>query len=159
MLNNEQSSIKQLTIMKTLVNTRNFPVFFDGLFSKEFNPNFVAHTQSGLPTQGTPAVNIIENETGFRLEVAAPGLQKEDFKLKLDNNILTVLANIETQATETTDKYTLKEFGFASFNRSFTLPNTIDSEQINANYNNGILKIDLPKKEDAKKHPRAIKVV
>ncbi len=136
--------------MKTLVNTRNFPVFFDGLFSKDFNPNFMAH---GL---AVPAVNIIENELGFRLEVAAPGLQKDDFKLNLENNLLTVSAKTETK--ETTEKYTRQEFGFGSFSRSFTLPNSIDGEQINATYNDGILKVELPKKEEAKKYPRAIEV-
>ncbi len=138
--------------MKTLVNTRNFPVFFDGLFAKDFNPNFVAHTLA------VPAVNIIENELGFRLEVAAPGLQKDDFKLNLENNLLTVSAKTETKTEETLEKYTRQEFSFGSFSRSFKLPNSIDSEQINAAYNDGILKVELPKKEEAKKYPRAIEV-
>jgi HSP20 family protein len=146
---------KQLTTMKTLVNTRNFPVFFDGLFGKElddiFTPTFAGHFN-------VPAVNIVDGDTGFRLEVAAPGLKKEDFKLNLENNLLTVSAKVENNTEETTEKYSRKEFNFSSFSRSFTLPNTIDVEQINATYNDGVLKVELPKKEEAKKLPRAIEV-
>jgi HSP20 family protein len=144
--------------MKTLVNTHHFPVFFDGLFAKDFTPNFAAQTQSGKLATRTPAVNIVESEVGFRLEVAAPGLQKENFKLNLENNLLTVSATIEAKTEETTEKHTHQEFCFGSFSRSFTLPNSIDGEQINATYNDGILKIALPKKEEAKKYPRAIEV-
>ncbi len=142
--------------MKTLVNTRNFPVFFDGLFSKDLNTNLLERTQRFSAQE--PAVNIIENEAGFRLDVAAPGLQKEDFKINFENNLLTISAKIEAQASEITEKYSRKEFSTGSFSRSFTLPNSIDGEQIKAIYNNGILKVELPKKEEAKKHPRAIEV-
>ncbi len=142
--------------MKTLVNTRNFPVFFDGLFSKDLNTNLLERTQRFSAQE--PAVNIIENEAGFRLDVAAPGLQKEDFKINFENNLLTISAKVEAQTAETTEKYSHKEFSTGSFSRSFTLPNSIDGEQIKAIYNNGILKVELPKKEEAKKHPRAIEV-
>jgi HSP20 family protein len=141
--------------MKTLVNTHNFPVFFDGLFSKEFNNNLNA-AFVGQPN--IPAVNIVESENGFRLEVAAPGLKKEDFKLNLENNLLIVSAKVEAKTEEINEKYSRKEFSFNSFSRSFTLPNTVDGEQVNAIYNDGILKVELPKKEEAKKYPRAIEV-
>jgi len=97
-----------------------------------------------------PAANIIENNESFQLEIAAPGLVKDDFKINLDNNILTVSAEIEDEKHEEGKNYSRKEFYYGSFSRSFTLPKTIDLDKIKADYDNGILKIALPKKEEAK---------
>jgi len=97
-----------------------------------------------------PAANIIENNESFQLEIAAPGLVKDDFKINLDNNILTISAEIEDEKREEGKNYSRKEFYYGSFSRSFTLPKTIDLDKIKADYDNGILKIALPKKEEAK---------
>ena len=142
--------------MATLVKTNgNFPTLFGNVFGKDFNDLFAPAT---LSNYGVPAVNIVEHNNGFRLEVAAPGLKKEDFKINLENNVLTISAQQEQKNEETTEKYTRKEFSFASFRRSFTLPNTVDAEQVNAAYADGVLKIELPKKDEAKKTPRVIEI-
>ncbi len=97
-----------------------------------------------------PAANIIESVDSFQLEIAAPGLVKDDFKINLENNILTISAEIEDEKREEGKNYSRKEFYYGSFSRSFTLPKTIDLDKIKADYDNGILKVALPKKEEAK---------
>lgn len=142
--------------MATLVKTNgNFPTLFGNVFGKDFNELFAP---VNLTNYGVPAVNIVEGESGFRLEVAAPGLKKEDFKINLENNVLSISAQKEQKNEETTEKYTRKEFSFNSFRRSFTLPNTIDGEKIAATYTDGVLNVELPKKEEAKKTPRLIEI-
>ncbi len=142
--------------MATLVKTNsNFPTLFGNVFGKDVN-EFLA--SANLANHGIPAVNIVENENGFRLEVAAPGLKKEDFKINLVNNVLTISTQKEQKTEETTEKYTRKEFSFSSFRRAFTLPNTVDGEKIGASYTDGVLNITLPKKEEAKKTPRLIEI-
>lgn len=97
-----------------------------------------------------PAANILENPDSFELHIAAPGMKKDDFKINLDNSILSISAEFEDQKVEEGKNYTRKEFYYGSFNRSFTLPKTIELEKIKADYENGILKVMLPKKEEAK---------
>jgi len=97
-----------------------------------------------------PAANIIESNDSFRLEIAAPGLVKNDFKINLENNIITISAEVEDEKREEGKNYSRKEFYYGSFSRSFTLPKIIDLEKIMADYESGILKIALPKKEEAK---------
>ncbi len=145
--------------MRTLVKTYNpRPFLFDNVFGKDWNDIFTP-TFTGL--YNVPAVNIVESDNGFRLELAAPGLKKEDFKLNLEKNVLTVSAKVENEGTEANgDKYSLKEFSFKTFSRAFTLPQSVEAEQILASYIDGVLSVELPKKEEAKpKEPRAIEVV
>ena len=97
-----------------------------------------------------PSANIIENETSFALELAAPGLKKDDFKISLENNVLTISAEMNDEKREEGKNYTRREYYYGSFSRSFTLPRTIDLEKIQADYEYGILKVALPKKEEAK---------
>jgi len=97
-----------------------------------------------------PAANIIENNDSFGLDIAAPGMNKEDFKINLENNILTISTELEDEKREEGKNYTRKEFYYGSFNRSFTLPKTVDLDKITAEYENGILKVVLPKKEEAR---------
>ena len=97
-----------------------------------------------------PAANIIESNDAFMLDIAAPGMVKDDFKINLENNILNISAEFEDQKREEGKNYTRKEFYYGSFSRAFTLPKTIDLESIKADYADGILKITLPKKQDAK---------
>jgi HSP20 family protein len=125
-----------------------FTNLFDNFFEKEFPYAF----RSGH-SNTVPAVNVIENKDGFVLELAAPGLNKNDFRLKMDNNVLSITCQKENNKEENDSKYSRKEFSYCSFERSFTLPNTINSENINALYENGVLKISIPKKEEAKEKP------
>jgi len=97
-----------------------------------------------------PAANIIENTDAFLLDIAAPGMKKEDFKINLENNILNISAEIEDAKKEEGKNYTRKEFYYGSFSRAFTLPKTIDTDSIRADYNSGILQITLPKKDEAR---------
>jgi HSP20 family protein len=96
-----------------------------------------------------PSANIIEKANGFELEIAAPGLKKEDFNIHLENSVLTISSEIEDEKREEGKVYTRKEFYFGSFSRSFTLPKSVDSDKIKAEYNQGILKVDLPKRDEA----------
>ena len=99
-----------------------------------------------------PAVNIQESDENFIVEVAAPGKSKEDFKIELDNDVLTISAEdkMEKETSEKNGKYTRREFSYSTFKRAFSLPDTVDNSKISANYNNGVLEIALPKKEEAK---------
>jgi len=107
-----------------------------------------------------PAVNIAENENEFYIELAAPGLKKEDFKINLEKNLLTVSAERKEEKTESGDakKYNRIEYNYSSFMRTFTLPDTADQARINAEYKDGILFISVAKKEEAKILSREITI-
>jgi HSP20 family protein len=101
-----------------------------------------------------PSVNIKESADGFEVEMAAPGFTKDDFKIELNHDLLTISSGKEIANEKTEDQqFTLREFSYQSFNRSFTLPNSADSEKIRAKYENGILRVLIPKKEEAKPRP------
>ncbi|MCF2489582.1 Hsp20/alpha crystallin family protein [Dyadobacter sp. CY347] len=136
--------------MSTLVKTHFAnPSYVNGFFGKDLFNELANPAFSG----SVPAVNVVENKEGFRIEVAAPGLQKPDFKLNLEKNQLTISAQKEQKEEEASDKYTRREFKYSSFQRTFTLPNSIDGDKIEANYADGILSIALPKREEAKEKP------
>jgi len=97
-----------------------------------------------------PAANILEKEDGFGIELMVPGMKKEDFKIDLDKDILTISAEAEQ---ENVSNYTRREFGIGSFSRSFSIPESINTDEIKAEYNDGILKLHLPKKEEARAKP------
>jgi HSP20 family protein len=140
--------------MSTLV--KNFAPSFPALFANIFNElEYVAPTHQ----HSFPAVNVLESEDSFKIELAAPGLKKEDFKVNIHENTLTISTEKKSETEETVGKYTRKEFNFTSFKRSFTLPKSVDGEKIVATYNDGVLGLELPKKEEAKpKEPRAIEI-
>lgn len=132
-----------------------FPGMVDEFFGKDFLSNFL-DTQTGI---SMPSVNIIEGKDDFKIEVAAPGLEKKDFKINLENNVLTISSEKEMKEEKADDKYMRREFSYSSFQRSFALPNTVDAEKINANYKDGVLNLVIPKKEEAKEKPaRTIKI-
>jgi HSP20 family protein len=101
-----------------------------------------------------PAVNITENGKAFHIELAAPGFNKGDFKVNIEENILTITAEKEEEKKEENERFTRKEFSFNSFSRSFTLPNTVNADQVDAKYTDGILKLSIPKKVEAKELPK-----
>jgi HSP20 family protein len=105
-----------------------------------------------------PAVNIRDEKDSFVMELAAPGLKKGDFKINLDNQLLTISSEKKEEKEEQEENYTRKEFAFSSFSRSFTLPKTIVFDKIKADYKDGILVVKLPKKEEEAKLTREIKV-
>ncbi|QIH35435.1 MULTISPECIES: Hsp20/alpha crystallin family protein [Sphingobacterium] len=107
-----------------------------------------------------PAVNIKENGDTFEVEVAAPGMAKDDFKVTLDGNLLTISSAKEEQNEEHKENYTRREFSYQSFQRSFELQkDVVDQDNIRACYENGMLRLTIPKKEEAKqKEPRLIEI-
>lgn len=103
-----------------------------------------------------PAVNIQESDENFLLALAAPGKVREDFKIELDNDVITISSEErkEQDPSEKNGKFTRKEFSYSTFKRAFSLPDTVDNEKISASYNNGVLEINLPKREEAKVQPK-----
>lgn len=116
-------------------------------------------TENGFNTmKSLPAVNIEEKEDKYSLELAAPGKSKKDFNIELDNDLLTISSEIKDEKkSEDKDKnFTRREFSYESFRRSFTLPDTVDTNKIKANYKNGVLYVDLPKRDEAKTQPKRL---
>ncbi|MCB0561610.1 MAG: Hsp20/alpha crystallin family protein [Lewinellaceae bacterium] len=126
--------------------TKSVSNFFDDVFNRNITDFFGSDFSAS-----TPSVNVVETENSYRVEVAAPGLEKEDFEVSIDNGFLNISAKKEHQEeVKDGDKYMRREFNFSSFTRSFQLPDTVKADDIAANYENGVLKITLPKKEEAK---------
>ncbi|RZA01628.1 MAG: Hsp20/alpha crystallin family protein [Sphingobacteriaceae bacterium] len=107
---------------------------------------------------GTPAVNIAETENEFEVELAVPGLKKEDFKINLEKNVLTVSAEKKAEEVNDNKKFSKREYSYSSFTRSFTLPQSADQNKIEADYTDGILKLTIAKKEEAKVVTREITI-
>lgn len=98
-----------------------------------------------------PAINVKENSDNYTVSLAAPGLKKEDFKLDIEGNMLTISCEKEELEEEKEEKFTRKEYDYFSFSRSFTLPEDVKKEAIDARYEDGVLNIRLPRLEEAKK--------
>jgi HSP20 family protein len=135
--------------MRTLVKTNgnifpNVPSLFDDLFTRDiFHHPFMRREEETLPL-----VNIHENNDGYEIEVAAPGMEKGDFSVEINNNVLVINANRTSQVEDKGDDYRRKEFNYQQFQRSFRLPETqVNQDNVSAKYNDGILHISVPKKE------------
>ena len=132
-------------------NNNVFPSLINEFFNDDFGMNFFNRSDS------VPSVNSIENNDSFEIDLAVPGMNKEDFTIELNDKILVISS--ETSTTFENDKMRLNEFNFSSFQRSFRVPDSVDQDKINANYKNGILKIILPKtKENISKPSRVINI-
>ena len=105
-----------------------------------------------------PMVNVKNEDNQFIVELAAPGLEKKDFSIKLENNRLTISSDKKVEKTEDNTNYTIKEYSFDSFSRSFTLPKNIEAEQVKAEYKSGVLSVNLPKMEAEAKLNREIEI-
>lgn len=124
--------------------------FFDDFFTRDLFdwPSF-SNTNTTIPK-----VNVQENDNDFRVEMAAPGMKKNDFKIELDNDMLTISSEVSHEDEhEEKGKYSRKEFSYQSFQRSFRLPETVEADKIKARYEDGILKLLIPKREEAKRKP------
>ena len=130
--------------------TERFPVFFDDFF-KPWNEWF--DTSGGVFGRAltVPPVNITENKDLYMVSLAVPGMKKDDFKIDIDGNMLTISSEKEESKEEKEKKFTRKEYSYSSFSRSFTLPDEVNKEKIEAKYEDGVLKLMLPRKEEAKK--------
>lgn len=127
-----------------------FPVSNVGSWVDEFFNRSIGDIVGADFLQNQPSVNIFETTDNFRMEIAAPGLEKENFQVSVDKGYLTVSASKEQKEEENTGKYRRREFNYTSFKRNFQLPDTIDSNAINAAYENGLLVVTLPKLPAAK---------
>ena len=125
------------------------PSLFDDFF-KPWNEWF-DDTRFFSRVATIPTVNITENSNHYNVALAAPGLKKDDFKIDVDGNMLTISSEKEEKKEEKDEKYTRKEYSFSSFSRSFTLPEDVKEEAIEASYENGVLNLKLPRKENGKK--------
>ena len=122
------------------------------IFESIFNDTFF----SDLMVTRVPAVNISETADHYHIELAAPGLRKQDFKISVDRDQLSI--SVEQQAEKNDRKYNKREYSYTSFVRSFTLPELADQDRIEAAYEDGVLKIDVAKKEEAKTVSRQIEL-
>ena len=142
----------------TLVNfnnrTRNTAPYFNNVFDSLFSD---AVSKSKLVDK-SPNVNIHENETAYVIELAAPGLKKEDFQINLKKDTLSVWAEVKKDESQVSKDFTRKEFDYSSFARSFNLPDSADGDNITAEYKDGILSINISKKDDAKLQHKEIVV-
>jgi HSP20 family protein len=126
--------------------------FVNDFFNSDLSDWSLRHYSD--PNTTLPAVNIKENADSFMVEMAAPGMAKEDFTIELNNDLLTISSEKKTEnETKEGETFTRREFSYQSFSRSFTLPKTVDADKISAKYENGILSIAIPKKEEAKPKP------
>jgi HSP20 family protein len=122
-----------------------FNDFFEGMFNNDLMNREMMHY--------VPSVNIAERKDDFRIELAAPGYSREDFKVEHDNGVLTISSEKKNEKSENDDRYTRQEFSYASFKRTFSLPEYVDAEKISAEYKNGLLTLTIPKMEEAKQKP------
>ncbi len=129
-------------------------LIFPSVFDEFFKPDWFGGVNTVSST--VPAVNIKEGEKDFSLELAIPGFKKEDFNIEVDNDVLTISSEVKAEKEIKEENYTRREFRVASFKRAFTLPETVDADNINAAYEDGILKLTLPKKEEALPKPKRL---
>lgn len=131
----------------------NMPEFFNDAFGPDFF-NWGLRNNS-LTNTSIPAVNIRETADSFEVEMAAPGMEKSDFKIELDNNMLTISSEKQNTSEEKDgERYTRREFSYQSFQRTFQLPReVVNAEGIEARYNNGLLQLVIPKREEVKQRP------
>lgn len=126
-----------------------FPSLIDDFF-KPFNEWF---GNGGLSyrTLTVPSVNISEDKDGYNVSLAAPGLTKSDFKINVEGNLVTISSEKEENKEEKDTRYTRREYSYSSFSRSFSMPEDVDREKIDASYADGVLNVKLPRKEEIRK--------
>jgi HSP20 family protein len=143
-----------MTIVRKNYGSPGFSDWLEDFFAGEvFNPLIKSRVSS------VPMVNVFESENSFRIEVAVPGINKEDIKINLENEILKISAELEGNIAKEGEKCTKREYNYKSFSRSFSLPDAADGNQISAESMNGILMITIMKKEEEIiKAPREIEI-
>lgn len=133
-------------------NSFDFPLFMDEFLKPDW---FGGQHQN---FQNLPSVNIEDLETEFRIDFAVPGMKRDDFTIEIENNQLTISTKSKSETDEKSENgnFTRREFNFSAFKRVFTLPKSVNIDDINANYENGLLKVSLPKKEEALPKPKRL---
>jgi HSP20 family protein len=123
---------------------RFLPSFDDDVFGKDFLRDFFDFEQN----PSVPEVNVKETKDQYTIEVAAPGMDKKDFNVDVQNNMLTISSEKESKDEDKDENFLRREFSYTSFQRSFNIPETVDADNIKAKYDNGVLYVELPKKEE-----------
>ncbi len=131
-----------------------WPNLFDEFFNNDYHPVYFDWDGG----RSLPAVNITESKKDYRVEVAAPGLTRNDFKVSLDENVLTISSEKEVKNETNEEDVLRREFSYSSFSRCFTLPETADADKIKASHKDGVLSITIPKKEVTYTQSKEIKV-
>ena len=141
--------------MLARINRNYVPAYWDDFF----NDSFFKQVNSSTSRGNNPAVNVSEDEKGFTIEVAAPGIDRKDFRLEIENDVLTISSEHKENKKEEKQNYLRREFNYKTFKRSFELPETIDQEKINATHEAGVLTLSLPKIEEVvQKAPKQIEI-
>jgi len=136
--------------MLPVIRTRSaFPSWIEEFFGNDFVSNYNEHNAN----VSVPSVNVKEDDEKFLIEVAAPGLHKEDFNIEVDNGILKISSEKKQEYDNKSEKILRREFSYCSFKRTFSLPDSVNTEKIDAKHENGILYVNLPKREEAKIKP------
>lgn len=133
------------------------PRFLDDFFNDSYLPGFFTWDDRNYSTS-SPAVNVEETDKEYLIEVAAPGLEKDDMKVAVDNGVLTISSEKKMENEEKKENYLRREFGHTSFSRSFSLPEEVDAEKISAKHKNGVLFVNLPKAEVKVNTQKEIKI-
>lgn len=139
-----------LTSTNSPINFPNWSRVIDDMFNVDLPTVFTSNFNTGI---SLPKVNIKETPDSYVVSMAAPGLNKSNFQVEIDNHSLSISAEIKEKEETNNQHYTSREFGYSSFKRTFTLPETVNDASIDAKYTDGILHITLPKKEEAKQKP------
>ena len=127
-----------------------FPSLIDDIIYNDWNIKSPSHSST------MPAVNIKELDSQFEIELAVPGIQKEDFAIEVEEGILSISSTQEEEQVNEKGKFTRREFSYNSFRRSFTLPDSVDPTKIDASYSNGVLRVLLPKHKEAQPQPKKL---
>ena len=141
---------KEITRKNTVTGLPSFSSWFDNFFDNSLGTEFLSNFNTGITL---PAVNIKETNNEFILELAIPGMKKSDFIIDVENKVLSISSEVKSENEEKNEIYTRREFGYSSFKRTFTLPDSIESDKVKASYKDGILIVTLPKREEAKQKP------
>jgi HSP20 family protein len=129
------------------------------VFNEFFKPwNEWFDDTTWMPRVDVPAMNISESDEEYQVSLAVPGMKKDDFKISREGNVITVLSEQEDSSEENKKKYSRREYSYSSFSRSFTLPEDVDQEKIDASYENGLLVLKLPRMDEKKQAPKQISV-
>ena len=141
--------------MLARINRRYVPAYWDDFFNDSV---FNSFTHSGLD-RSSPAVNVVEEDKAYRIEVAVPGMTRKDFRIDLEDNVITISSEQKEKNEEKNLRYMRREFQTSTFKRSFQLPETVEVDSIKASHDAGILTIELPKKDEVvQKAPKQIEI-
>ena len=151
-----KSNILKKEVIMSLIKRENYLPTWSNFFNDFLNRDWYDWSNQNFSLTNTtiPAVNIKESQNEFEVDMAAPGMEKDDFKLELNNNVLTISSEKQSESHSSKGAtITRSEFSYQSFSRSFSLPAIVETNGITAKYENGLLRVNIPKKEEAKPKP------